>query len=116
MAGSAPPGQVITHGFPVLHAGSIPTDLNPQTWSLRIHGDVEHPETIDFAGLLGMPQRDEIVDIHCVTSWSKIGTRWRGVPFRAVVERVAPRPSVGYVVFECEQGFTTSLPIGPLLD
>ncbi|MCI4316981.1 MAG: molybdopterin-dependent oxidoreductase [Thermoplasmata archaeon] len=111
MAAVVPPGQIITNGFPVLHAGSIPSGLTLQTWSLKIHGQVERPETIDFAALLRLPQREEVVNIHCVTSWSKIGTRWRGVPFRAILERAVPLPTVKFVVFECEQGFTTSLPI-----
>jgi DMSO/TMAO reductase YedYZ molybdopterin-dependent catalytic subunit len=111
-----PPGQVLTNGFPVLHAGSVPYELTPATWRLSLHGDVESPSTLDFAGLLGLPQREEVVDIHCVTSWTKLGTRWRGVPFRSIVELVRPAPEVQFVVMECEQGFTTSLPLAPLLD
>jgi DMSO/TMAO reductase YedYZ molybdopterin-dependent catalytic subunit len=40
--------------------------------------------------------------------------RWRGVSFRTLEGRVRPRPSVRFVVMECEQGFTTSLPIEAL--
>jgi DMSO/TMAO reductase YedYZ molybdopterin-dependent catalytic subunit len=114
MSAPVPPGQVITNGFPVLHAGSIPSGLTPQTWNLHLHGLVERPETFDFASLLRMDQQDEVVNIHCVTSWSKLGTRWRGVPFRSILERVGLLPAVRFVVFECEQGFTTSLPIEAL--
>jgi DMSO/TMAO reductase YedYZ molybdopterin-dependent catalytic subunit len=111
-----PPGQIRTRGWPVLHAGSIPHDLGPGNWTLRVHGEVEHPETIGFAELLRLPQKDQVCDIHCVTSWSKLGTRWSGVPFRAMAERARPTARARFVVMECEQGFTTSLPLDPLLD
>lgn len=98
----------------MLHAGSVPTELTPQTWTLDVHGAVDSPLLLDFGQLLSLPQKDVLVDIHCVTSWTKLGTRWRGVPFTALEERVKPRPEARFVVMECEQGFTTSLPIEPL--
>ena len=109
-----PPGQVVTHGWPVLHAGTVPTSLTPTTWTLRIHGLVERSEEIGFAQLLSLPQVDLTTDIHCVTSWTKLDTRWRGVPFSALIERAKPGPEVRFVVMECEQGFTTSLPLDVL--
>jgi DMSO/TMAO reductase YedYZ molybdopterin-dependent catalytic subunit len=116
LAGTLPPGQTLTKSFPVLHAGSVPTELTPSTWSLRVHGEVDAPFELSFAQLLGLPQVDQTVDIHCVTSWSKVGTRWRGVPFREISTRAGPRDNARFVVMECEQGFTTSLPIEVLLE
>jgi DMSO/TMAO reductase YedYZ molybdopterin-dependent catalytic subunit len=106
-----PPGQVLTNGFPVLHAGSVPDRLTVQNWTLAVRGAVEAPYQLDLAELLRFPQVEERVDIHCVTSWSKRGTRWQGVPFTQVAERARPRPEARFVVMECEQGFTTSLPL-----
>jgi DMSO/TMAO reductase YedYZ molybdopterin-dependent catalytic subunit len=111
-----PPGQIHTRGWPVLHAGSVPRDLAPPTWTLRVHGEVEHSATLDFADLLRLPQKEEVCDIHCVTSWSKVGMRWSGVPFAALAERVRPTPRAQFVIMECEQGFTTSLPLAALRD
>ncbi|HXQ48209.1 MAG TPA: molybdopterin-dependent oxidoreductase [Thermoplasmata archaeon] len=111
-----PPGQIVTPRWPVLHAGSVPAELTPATWSLAIHGEVDAPQTLTFAQLLSLPQVDVTCDIHCVTSWTRLGMHWRGVPFREVERRTQPRPSVRYVVMECEQGFTTSLPIDALRD
>ncbi|HYK92827.1 MAG TPA: molybdopterin-dependent oxidoreductase [Thermoplasmata archaeon] len=116
MASTLPPGQVLTKGWPILHAGSVPLELTAQRWSLRVTGSVEAPRTFDFAGLLSLPQVDVTVDIHCVTSWSKLGTRWRGVPFRALADAVRPTDHAKFVIMQCEQGFTTSLPLDALLD
>jgi DMSO/TMAO reductase YedYZ molybdopterin-dependent catalytic subunit len=81
---------------------------------MELHGAVENPARLSFAQLLSLPQKDQTVDIHCVTSWTKLDTRWRGVPFTAIEELVHPRPEARFVVLECEQGFTTSLPIEAL--
>ncbi|HUZ79590.1 MAG TPA: sulfite oxidase-like oxidoreductase [Thermoplasmata archaeon] len=116
VADPLPPGQIHTRGWPVLHAGSVPRDLAPPNWTLRVHGEVEHPATIGFADLLRLPQKEQVCDIHCVTSWSKVGMRWSGVPFQALVERVRPTAAARYVIMECEQRFTTSLPLAALLD
>ena len=111
-----PPGQIVTNGYPVLHAGTIPTELTRSNWTLRLHGQVERPTTLDFAALASLPQKQETVDIHCVTSWTKLGTTWTGVPFPAIVDLVRPQRSVKFVIMECEQGFTTSLPLEALTE
>ncbi|HTT25744.1 MAG TPA: molybdopterin-dependent oxidoreductase [Thermoplasmata archaeon] len=111
-----PPGQVRTNGFPVLHAGTVPYALTPATWTLKVHGAVAHPMTLDYPGLLALDQQEQTVDIHCVTSWTKLDTKWKGATFRSLVARVQPLPEAKYVVMECEQRFTTSLPLDALLD
>ncbi|MGA7860806.1 MAG: sulfite oxidase-like oxidoreductase [Thermoplasmata archaeon] len=110
-----PPGQIVTKGFPVLHAGTVPYKLTRENWSLKLSGAVDVPQTLSFQDLLAMPQKNVTTDIHCVTSWTKLDTVWSGVPFQAIVDRVKPRPTARFVIEECEQGFTTSLPIEPLL-
>ena len=111
-----PPGQIVTKGFPVLHAGTVPYKLTRENWTLKLSGNVEIPQTLSFSDLLAMPQKEVTTDIHCVTSWTKLDTAWIGVPFRAIVDRVKPHPTARFVIEECEQGFTTSLPIEPLMD
>jgi DMSO/TMAO reductase YedYZ molybdopterin-dependent catalytic subunit len=111
-----PPGQIITKGWPTLHAGTVPNSLTPATWDLEVHGRIAAPFRLSYAELLALPQKEETVDIHCVTSWTKLGMTWEGVPFRAIVERAQPRPEVKFVIMECEQGFTTSLPLPVLLE
>ncbi|MGA3021620.1 MAG: molybdopterin-dependent oxidoreductase [Thermoplasmata archaeon] len=110
MPSRVPPGQITTKGSPVVHAGSIRTGLSPENWSLSLHGEVDHPMTLSYSQLLALPQKEITCDIHCVTSWTKLGMHWRGVPFSAIADAVSPRPTVWFVILECEQGFMTSLP------
>lgn len=111
-----PPGQVVTHQFPVLHAGTVPYHLTRENWSLEVHGLVKSPGRYTFADLLRVPSVTVRTDIHCVTSWSKLGTLWEGAPVAEVMRRAAPEDRAKFVVMECEQGFTTSLPLDALLD
>jgi len=111
-----PPGQVRTNGFPILHAGTVPYALTPENWTLEVHGVVEHPFTLSYPDLLALPQKQETVDIHCVTSWTKLDTRWKGVLFKELSQRAVPGEKVGFVIMECEKGFTTSLPLAALAD
>jgi DMSO/TMAO reductase YedYZ molybdopterin-dependent catalytic subunit len=116
VADRVPPGQVITRGWPVLHAGSVPTELTAASWTLNVHGEVETPFTLSYRELRELPQKSVVADIHCVTSWTKLDTRWEGVPFQEIVSKARATGRAKFVVMECEQGFTTSLPIEALLD
>ncbi len=81
---NVPPGQYVTHDFPVLTAGpteSVPTDR----WQLTVT-DGTATGTFDWAGLHAFGLQPLTTDIHCVTHWSKLGTSWRGVPIPTLLE------------------------------
>ena len=63
-----------------------------------------------------MKRTVQTCDIHCVTSWSKFDVPWEGVRFKDLMEIAKPTPKAHFVIFECEQGFTTNLPLEPLYD
>jgi DMSO/TMAO reductase YedYZ molybdopterin-dependent catalytic subunit len=48
-------------------------------------------------------------DIHCVTSWSKFGTEWRGVPVDRFLDGLDT--SASFVLAGCYGGYTTNLPL-----
>ncbi|MHB8604951.1 MAG: sulfite oxidase-like oxidoreductase [Thermoplasmatota archaeon] len=102
-----PPGQFITGNFPVLHAGSVPR-FDPMKWDLRVYGAVENPVKLSYSEVRAMPTKRVLVDIHCVTTWSKLDTAWEGVPLTHIMDVVKPKPSAKFVVFDCEEGFTVN--------
>jgi DMSO/TMAO reductase YedYZ molybdopterin-dependent catalytic subunit len=55
-------------------------------------------------------------DIHCVTKWSKFGTRWEGVSVDALLTEAAKHgiEPAGYVMAVCDGGYTTNVPLGDL--
>src|ERR1051326_44304 len=103
-----PPGQFVTEKFPVLHAGSVPR-FDPKTWDLRIYGAVENPLKLDYAAVRARPATEVTVDIHCVTTWSKLDTTWVGWSTRDLIEEVRPHPDAKFAVAECEQEFTANV-------
>src|SRR5687768_18422168 len=103
-----PPGQFITEKFPVLHAGKVPK-FDPQTWDFQIYGAVENPIKLNYAELRGKPATEVNVDIHCVTTWSKLDTTWAGWATRDLIAEVKPHPDAQFVLAECEESYTANV-------
>jgi DMSO/TMAO reductase YedYZ molybdopterin-dependent catalytic subunit len=110
-----PPGQYLTEGFPVLTVGPNPAfDLS--TWDFQVYGEVEDELQLSWDELLALPQKDVVVDIHCVTRWSKLDTSWRGVAVSDLLERAKVKPDGKFVMAYSDGGYTTNLPLGAVLD
>lgn len=114
-AGRTPPGQYLTGKFPVLHYGTVPP-VDLATWTFRVFGLVDAPVSLTWEQLQALPRKREVVDIHCVTRWSKLDTAWEGVPIRAILDLAGVRPEATHAVAHCEQGYTTNLPLAVLDD
>jgi DMSO/TMAO reductase YedYZ molybdopterin-dependent catalytic subunit len=110
-----PPGQYLTNDFPVLSAG--PTPRTPlDRWSLRIEGLVGTPIEWTWNEFLALPARDWVVDISCVTKWTKLDMRWRGPSVDTLLEAVDIDPKAAFVVASSDGGYTTNLPLGDVLN
>jgi DMSO/TMAO reductase YedYZ molybdopterin-dependent catalytic subunit len=105
-----PPGQYLTEKWPVLHAGSVP-DADLATWDFRIWGDVEESVILSWAELDALPKSENVQDIHCVTRWSRFDTRFRGVHWRELAERVRPKPTARFAIAHSEHGYTANVPL-----
>jgi DMSO/TMAO reductase YedYZ molybdopterin-dependent catalytic subunit len=84
-ASRIPPGQYLTDGFPVLSAGPTPR-TPPDRWSLTIDGAVDEPRRWSWSEFLALPAETFTADIQCVTKWSKLDTRWTGVPVDVLLD------------------------------
>lgn len=111
-----PPGQSLTSGFPSLHAGPIP-EFNPETWDFRIWGEVEEPVAWTWDQVLALPRISVNLDLHCVTTWTKLGTVWEGISLRALVDegRIKLKPTARFVMQHADFGYTTNLPLAVAL-
>ncbi len=109
-----PPGQHLTHGFPVLSAG--PTPVVPRrAWELTVTTSTGQQRLWDFAGLNELAVEDITVDLHCVTRWSKLRTRWRGVAVEALLDDIDDA-AAEYTMAHSYGGYTTNIPLEDLLD
>ena len=112
--GLIPPGQYVVDDFPVLTAGPTPT-VPLDAWDFTIvddSGAVAARWTWDE--LRALPAEDVTVDIHCVTKWSKLGTRWTGVPVDVLLDGI--ETAAEFVLAYSDGGYTTNLPLVDVLD
>ena len=110
----SPPGQYVTDDFPVLSAGPTPRSPHAQ-WSFELEdtqGAVLYRCTWDE--FLALPATELTVDIHCVTKWSKLNTRWKGISFDELLRAAGLEPPTPYVTAFCDGGYTTNLLVSDL--
>jgi DMSO/TMAO reductase YedYZ molybdopterin-dependent catalytic subunit len=108
-----PPGQYLTHDFPVLSAGPTPV-IDLEDWRLDLTGPAGESGTWSWSDLMALPSEELTVDIHCVTKWSRLGTEWRGVSLDVLLEDIDTEAE--FVVAHSYGGYTTNLPLEDLLD
>jgi DMSO/TMAO reductase YedYZ molybdopterin-dependent catalytic subunit len=114
--GRLPPGQALTRQFPVLHYGPVPR-FSPATWDFRVYGLVEEERRWTWDEFQSLPRRQLVMDIHCVTRWSKFDTLWEGVWLKDLIDQghMRIKPEARFVLQHCEHGFTTNLPLDVML-
>jgi DMSO/TMAO reductase YedYZ molybdopterin-dependent catalytic subunit len=114
--GRLPPGQSLTQKFPVLHYGPVPS-FNPATWDFRVWGEVAAEIKWTWDEFNQLPRNRIVMDIHCVTRWSKFNTEWEGVSVKTLVEQgfITLKPEAKYVLQHAEYGFTANLPLEVVL-
>ncbi|WP_077211271.1 molybdopterin-dependent oxidoreductase [Bacillus dakarensis] len=114
-----PPGQFETESWPILHQGDI-YQFNEETWNFRLFGHVENEKNLSFHEVMSLPKKITTVDMHCVTTWSKFGTTFEGIPMREFVNLVQLNNDVNYVMLYGyyngdPYGYCANLPLQPLL-
>ncbi|MHC6220770.1 sulfite oxidase-like oxidoreductase [Arthrobacter sp. MMS24-S77] len=107
-----PPGQYETEGFPVLTAGPAPR-IHTEDWEFFITTEAGQRHAWSWDTFMALPQMDIHTDIHCVTSWSKLGTTWRGVSLDTLFENV--ETGCEFTMARSYGGYTTNLPLQDLL-
>jgi len=103
-----PPGQHTVNDFPVLSAGPTPR-IPLDRWMLTVDGEIDQPRNWTWAQFQALPQEEITVDIHCVTKWSKLDTKWKGVSIDTLLDGV--ETAAEYVVAKSDGGYTTNMPL-----
>ncbi|HEX5499681.1 MAG TPA: molybdopterin-dependent oxidoreductase, partial [Thermomicrobiales bacterium] len=108
-----PPGQILAKRWPVRHEGVIPT-FDPQTWRLRVWGDVARPIAWSWQEFQSLPQTTITGDMHCVARWSALDLVWGGTPIGEVLAQAEVLPEARFVIFHGEGGYAANLPLAAL--
>jgi DMSO/TMAO reductase YedYZ molybdopterin-dependent catalytic subunit len=109
-----PPGQYEVDDFPVLTAGPTPY-ISTAEWDLMVVDETGRVAARwSWDEFRALPAEQLTADIHCVTKWSKLGTRWEGVPVETLLAEV--ETDAEFVIAACDGGYTTNLPLADLSD
>ncbi len=87
-------------------------------WTVQCRGAIENEQTWSLDELRGLPQVSRLIDIHCVTRWSRRGVEFTGVPLSGLLDHCRPLPSARFVSFvaHSDRGHSTSLPLSVARD
>ena len=108
-----PPGQYLTEDFPVLTAG--PTQrVATDSWALTVTTETGQKQRWDWAAFTALPADTPTVDLHCVTSWSKLATAWRGVSLDTLLADV--ETTADFALITSYGGYTTNVPLEDLTE
>jgi DMSO/TMAO reductase YedYZ molybdopterin-dependent catalytic subunit len=108
-----PPNQYEVDKLRPLHVGSVP-EFDGENWDLEIYGLIQNPVILSLKELKKLPRAESVSDFHCVTGWTKFDNKWEGVRFRNLMKLVQPERNARYVTFQCENNYSTSLPLEEL--
>jgi DMSO/TMAO reductase YedYZ molybdopterin-dependent catalytic subunit len=104
-----PPGQHAVKALPDM--GGFQSDVKVSAWSLKIDGEVENPLTFKISDLMRLKQITQTCDVHCVTGWTLLDSRWQGIPMKAIMELIKVKAEAGFVIFEAPGEYSSSIPI-----
>src|SRR5664279_2121774 len=92
-----PPGQYDTGDrWPVLTAEVTPRP-DTATWSFTVDGHVTTPSTWTWDEVRAVPRSTYSGDIHCVTTWSKLGVEFTGVSVDTLLAAAGVLPDATHV-------------------
>ena len=107
-----PPGQYDAgKTWPVLTAEATPK-LSPADSTFGIDGLVARPTMWTWDELHALPPSTYSGDIHCVTTWSKLGITFTGVSVDTLLEAAGePLPTATHTLATSHTGYTTNIPL-----
>ena len=112
-SGQLPPGQYLTDDFPVLSAGPTPR-ISLDAWEFTVTTEQGESHRWSWAELMALPAESVVVDVHCVTRWSKLDTVWRGVSLDTLLADI--ETEADFALVHSYGGYSTNLPLEDLLD
>ncbi len=113
VASLLPPGQYEVASLRRLTVRQ-PDPFIEESWTLEVEGLVERPLTLSYRELMSLPRATRSSGFHCVTGWSKLRNAWEGTLFTTIMKESRPLKRARYATIECENGYSTSLPLSDL--
>jgi DMSO/TMAO reductase YedYZ molybdopterin-dependent catalytic subunit len=112
-AARLPPGQHLVTDFPVLSAGPTP-HVAHENWTFTLKVGPQPVKTWDWAAFDALPKTAITRDIHCVTTWTKLDTRWEGVSIDDILADAQLEAPTAFVLAHAYGGYSTNIPLADL--
>ena len=112
-----PPNQQVTSNgkWPVV--GEKAPRLSDEPWTVQVAGLVAAQRQFTLDELRAFGEEDFVVDIHCVTRWSRPASRFRGVRLAKILDVCRPLEDARFVSFvaRSDRQHSTSLELDDVL-
>ena len=108
-----PPGQHLAKGFPILSCESTPR-ITKDKWLFKVFGLVRE-KRFSWSDFMALPQQSFTADFHCVTRWSKLDVKWRGIKVLDFIKLIEIDPKATHILQHCYGGYTTNLTLEDFL-
>lgn len=108
-----PPGQRAIEALRPM--GGTPGAPGTADFKLKISGEVDKPLELDWSALIGEPQTELELDVHCVTGWSLLGATWKGVTIKRLADKAGLKSTARHAIFEGAHGYTANVPLAEAL-
>ena len=106
--------------FYLIDTAIVRPAINPQEWTLRIHGLVEREITITYADLIAREMMQHWITLNCVSNpvgGDLIGNAWwSGVKIADLLAEAGVDPAADAVLQTSDDGWTCGTPVEALLD
>jgi DMSO/TMAO reductase YedYZ molybdopterin-dependent catalytic subunit len=109
-----PPGQKVVKKLPVLQYDGIP-QIDIDEWRFKVWGCVEREIELTFGEFKSLPTVKVYSDVHCVTGWSKLGIKWKGVSSRTIADICKPK-GANFAIVHSADGYKTNISLENFLE
>ncbi len=99
MSRALPPGQIETTRLPVVGERAS-SGVDQDSYVVEVVGAVDESIELPFNWFLENGERTLTFDIHCVTSWSRLGASFVGLPLSEVLSEASVSERARFVSFE----------------
>jgi DMSO/TMAO reductase YedYZ molybdopterin-dependent catalytic subunit/uncharacterized membrane protein (UPF0136 family) len=114
------PWLTSAESFYLIHTAIVVPTIEPNEWSLRIHGKVDREITITYDDLLDRQFTEAWITLNCVSNpvgGDLIGNAWwSGVRVADLLEEAGVDPSADAVLQTSHDGWTCGTPLAALTD
>ena len=106
------PHQSLTRKFPVVGERE-PQPFTIDQWRLSVDGLVRQPLCLTLSQFQELPAVERSWDTICVTGWTHLDHRWRGVTLSELLDRAGVQPAARFVRFAAysRRAHDTTLPL-----